>query len=225
MANLFLIPRWFFGYGVAFELIFAIITLAVALYSFKVYKLSNQNQPRLFGIAFLFFSISYFIQSILNYFIISEIAQNISTVMKLQSVTWFNAIGLYVHMFFFIVGLVTLAYMTLKIKSPKTFALLIIMFLLTFFLIDDKIPLFYVMSSLLLIFISIHYLLNFVENRKPRNFLVLVAFLLLLFGNLHFIFAVNHTIYYVIGHFLDLTAYILILVNLLLILKNGKKKK
>ena len=68
MANLFLIPKWFFGYGVAFELIFAIITLAVALYSFKVYKLSNQNQPKLFGIAFLFFSISYFIQSILLFY-------------------------------------------------------------------------------------------------------------------------------------------------------------
>jgi len=225
MANLFLIPKWFFGYGVAFELIFAVITLAVAIYSFRVYKLSNQNQPKLFGIAFLFFSISYFIQSILNYFIISEIAQNISAVMKLQSVTLFNTIGIYVHMFFFIIGLVTLAYMTLKIKSLKTFALLIMMYLLTFFLIDDKIPLFYVMSSLLLVFISIHYLFNFIKNKKPRNFLVLLAFLFILFGNLHFIFAVNHTIYYVIGHFLDLVAYILILVNLLLILKNGKKKK
>jgi hypothetical protein len=222
MASVFSIPNWFFGYDVIFELFFAIITLAVALYAFKVYRLSNQEQPKLFGLAFLSFSISYFVQSILNYLIITEAAKTICEVVKIQSVALFNAIRIYIHMFFFIVGLVTLAYMTLKIKSPKTYLLLLASFLLTFFIVANKIPWFYMASSLLLVFISLFYLFNFLENKQPKTFLV---FLFLLFGHLHFIFSLNHVIYYAMGHFLELLAYILILINLLLILKNGKKKK
>jgi len=225
MAHIFSVPNWFFGYDAILELFFAVITLAVALYAFKVYKLSNQEQPKLFGLAFLAFSISYFIQSILNYLIITEAAQAVCEVVKIQSVALFNAIGIYIHMFFFIIGLVTLAYMTLKINSPKTYLILLASFLLSFFVVANKIPWFYMVSSLLLVFISLHYLFNFIKNKQTKTFLVFLAFLLLLFGHLHFIFSLNHVIYYAMGHFLELVAYILILINLVLVLKNGKKKK
>jgi len=225
MINLFSIPEWFFGYDVAFELFFAVITLIVSLYAFKVYKLSNQNQTRLFGFAFLSFSISYFIQSILNYTIISEMAQTICNVVKIQSVDTLNLLGTSTHIFFFIIGLVTLAYMTLNIESKKTYFLLLASSLLSFFIVANKISWFYVFSSLLLIFISMHYLSNFIKNKKPKTFIVFLAFLFLLFGHIHFIFSINHIISYVIGHFLELVAYILILINLVLVLKNGKKKK
>jgi hypothetical protein len=225
MAHLFLIPDWFFGYNVILEFFFAITALAVALYSFKVYRLSNQEQPRLFGIAFLLFSISYFIQSILNYLIITNAAQAICDCISIPSLFLFNAIGIYVHMFFFVIGLVTLAYMTLKTKNITTYVLLLSTLLLSFFVVENKIPWFYMISSLLLVFISLHYLFNFIKNKRTKTLLVFIAFMLLLFGHTHFIFSVNHTLYYVLGHFLELFAYILILINLLLVIKNGKKKK
>jgi len=219
MAHLFLTSNWFFLYDVIFELFFAITALIVSVYSFKVYKLSNQNQPKLFGIAFLSFSISYFIQSILNYLIISEKAQIISNIGIL------NSLGLFSHIFFFIIGLTTLAYMVLKIRSKQTYILLLSSSLLSFLIIANKLYWFYAFSSLLLIFISIYYFLNFTKNKKPKSFIIFLAFLFLLFGHIHFIFSVNHLLYYIIGHFLELLAYILILINLTLVLKNGKKKK
>jgi formate hydrogenlyase subunit 3/multisubunit Na+/H+ antiporter MnhD subunit len=225
MANLYLVPDWFFGFDIIFELAFAIITLIVALYAFKVYRLSEQNQSKLFGWAFIFFSISYFIQSLLNFVIISKLSETICDVIKLQSVTILNAWGISIHMILLIIGLVTLAYMTLKINNPKAYSLVLLISLFSIILSLNKIYWFYFLSSILLIFIVIHYTQNYLKNKQSKTLLVLMAFLFLLFGHIHFIFAVNHALFYVIGHFLELIAYILILINLLLVLKNGKKAR
>lgn len=204
-----LVPKWFFGYDIALELALAVITLIVSLYAFKIYKLSEQRQSKLFGIAFLFFSISYFIQSFLN----------ICRIIKINNINIVNSIGVYTHINFFIIGLVTLTYMTLKIKSMKTYSLLLITMLLSLLFSANKIYLFYLLSSILLIYIIIHYFINYLKNKKPKALLVLIAFAFLLFGNIHFIFSINYGLYYVIGHFLELIAYLLILIDLILVVR------
>lgn len=219
MANLFLIPQWFFAYGIIFEIAFAIIALTVSVYAFKVYKLSNQKPSKYFAIGFLFISINYFLQSFLNILISSKLASNICGFMKIQGINTLNLYGIYLHMFFFVIGLITLAYMTLKLESKKTYFLLIIIALLSIVFAADKVYMFYIIASVLLIFIAWHYLENYLKNKQFKTLIILIAFLFLLFGNLHFIFAVNHGLYYVVGHFLELVAYVLILINLLWVFK------
>jgi hypothetical protein len=221
MSHPFLIPAWFFNYVILFDLAFAIITFIVGLFAFKIYKLSNQKQSKLFGIAFIFISIHYFIQSFLNYSIISKLNENICNFMKLESVNYFNTLGTYSHMILLMIGLITLVYMTLKIKSPEVYSLFLIISFIPILFASNKLFLFYALSSLFLIYISIHYLKNYINNKQPKTLLVLIAFLFLLFGSIHFIFSVDHSTYYIIGHFLELIAYILILINLILVLKNG----
>jgi len=219
MANLYMVPNWFLGYDLILELAFAIISLIVSIYSFKIYRLSEQTQSKLFGIAFLFISISYFIQSFLNFTIISKLNENIRIILKIISVNVLNTIGIYAHILFFITGLITLTYMTLKIKSAKTYSLLFITIILSLVFSSNKLYLFYLLSSILLIYILIHYLTNYLKNKQSKTLLVLAAFAFLLFGSIHFIFAVNHSLYYVIGHSLELIAYLLILINLILVVR------
>lgn len=219
MANIYLVPKWFFGYDVILELAFAVITLIVGIYAFKIYKLSGQGQSKLFGIAFLFISVSYFIQSFLNFAIISKIDENICAALKINSVNVLNSIGLYAYALFFITGLLTLAYMTLGVKSAKIYSLSIIIIILSLLFTPNELYLFYFLSSVLLAYIFAHYFVNYLNNKKLNTLLVLIAFAFLLFGNIHFIFSVNHSMYYVIGHFLELIAYMLILVNLVLVVK------
>ena len=219
MANIYLVPKWFFGYDVILELAFAVITLIVSIYAFKIYKLSGQRQSKLFGIAFLFISVSYFIQSFLNFTIISKLNQNICTILKINSVNVLNSIGLYAYSLFFIAGLITLAYMTLGVKSAKIYSLSIIVIISSLLLTSNELYLFYFLSSVLLAYIFAHYFVNYLNNKKLNTLLVLIAFAFLLFGNIHFIFSVNHGLYYAIGHFLELVAYMLILVNLVLVVK------
>ncbi|MBR9704573.1 hypothetical protein GOV12_04120 [Candidatus Pacearchaeota archaeon] len=219
MAYNYLIPSWFFGLDFIFELAFAIITLIVGLYAFKVFKLSGQHKIKLFGISFIFFSISYFIQSFINYAIISKLGENICNVIKLESVNILNLLGIYVHIFFFILGLVTLVYMTLNIKSAKTYTMILFITFFSLFISLNKIYLFYILSSLMLIYIVVHYFNNYSKNKQRSSLLVLIAFIFLLFGHIHFIFSVNHTIFYTIAHFLELSSYVLILINLIWVLK------
>lgn len=219
MVNIYLAPRWFFGYDVMLELAFAVITLIVGIYAFKVYKLSGQRQSKLFGIAFLFISVSYFIQSFLNFAIISKLNEKICTALKINSVDVLNSIGLYAYMLFFITGLITLVYMTLRFKSVKTYSLSLIIIILSLLFTSNSLHLFYLLSSILLIYIFIHYFLNYLNNKKLNTLLILIAFAFLLFGHIHFIFSVDHGLYYVIGHFLEIIAYTLILINLILVVK------
>ena len=219
MVHLPIVPEWFFGYDIFLELAFAIITLVVSFYAFKIYKLSGQRQSKLFGTAFLFISISYFIQSFLNFFRISVLDENICEALKIVSVNFLNTTGIYTHIIFFGIGLITLTYMTLRIKNAKTYSLLAILFLLSILFSSNTLFLFYLLSSILLIYIVTHYLINYLKNKQTKTLLVLVAFAFLLFGSIHFIFSVNHGLYYVIGHFLELIAYLLILINLILVVK------
>ncbi|MFH1500811.1 MAG: hypothetical protein ABIE22_02590 [archaeon] len=221
MVNLYVAPEWFFGYDFALEFIFAVVTLIVGIYAFKIYKLSNQRQSKLFGISFIFFSIAYFIQSLLNIGVISILEER---VVNVNQINLLNAIGfwsIYVHIFLFLVGLVTLTYMTLKVRSAKVYTLILIISILSLIFSFNDIYLFYVLASLFLVFITLHYASNFARHKQKKTLLVLVAFIFLLVGNIHFIFVVNHALFYALGHILELVAYVLILINLIIVWKNG----
>ena len=225
MVNVFLVPRWFYGYDIFFELIFAIITLIVSYYSYKMYKLTNESQLRLFSISFLFFSAYYFIQSFLNLGILEQINNKAISMFNLMNINFFNTFGIFLQAIFFTIGLVTLLYMTLDLDSKKIYLLLLLITLPLLFFSSNGLLLFYLLASILLVFIALFYFKNYTEKKSINSLLVFIAFDFLLFGQIHFIFSVNHAIYYVIGHFLELTAYIMILINLILISKNGQKKR
>ena len=219
MVSLSLIPNWFFGYDVLLELAFAIITLVVSFFAFKIYKLTAQRQPKLFGISFLLISLSYFVRSFVNFAIIIKLNEDICRVLKVVSVNTWNSFGIYAYVILFIAGLITLAYMTIKVNNSRLYALLLTIPIIILLLSPNPLYLYYIISSILLVFIAIHYFKNYIKRKQPKTLLVLTAFAFLLFGNIHFIFSVNHGLFYIIGHFLELGAYLLILTNLILVIK------
>ena len=218
-------PKWFFGFDVALEFIFAIILVAVALFGFKIYKSTSQRYIKYFSLAFLFIGISYIIQSIFNYFMLSKLNQAICIMIKLQSVALFNLYGMYTHMLFMTIGLVILVYMSFKMESKKSLWLLMIISLLAIFFSYNPLYIFFLISSVYLIFLVWHFLENYLKNKTTNSLIITVAFLFLFFGNVHFAFSMQHNIFYVVGHILELFAYLLILMNFLTIKKNEKKKR
>ena len=212
-------PPWFFGYDAILEFVFAVVSLVIALFAFKIYKVSDQKQVKLFGIAFLFVSLSYFTQSLFNYLIISRTNATICRALNWWSVALFDTLGLYVHMGLMIIGLIILVYMSFKTEKQRILWLLLATSLLILLLSANRVYIFFLLSSVYLLFITWHFVENYLSNRKTRTLLVAVAFLFLLFGNIHFIFSVDHQLFYVIGHFLELCAYLLILWNFFLVLR------
>jgi hypothetical protein len=210
--------NWLANYGIIFEFAFAVITLLVSIYSFRVYRLSGQTKSRTFGIAFLFISISYFIQFFINLAIITELNEKILNIIEIKNLITLDNISIFFHMIFFIFGLVTLIYMILGGKNRLMYVISIVISALFIVVSADKIPFFFIFSSLLLVFILSSYVNNYIKNNKGKTLLVMIAFFCLLIGNLQFIFLSN-PIYSMIGNFLELAAYILILINLLRVIK------
>jgi len=224
MEYVFLSPSWFFVYSVLLEAFFAVITMIISIYGFRVYKLTEQKQLKTFGIAFLFISFSYIIQSVLNLVILSKLDDDVALFIKLNSVYLLNLFGLYAHALFFITGLFLLTYITLNINSNRVMLLFLSVLLMAVLLSTNKIFLFYVLSSVLLIFTVWYYFSNYLKKKSVNTLLVLLAMIFLLFGTLHLMYSVENEVYYVIGHILEFIAYALLLTNLVIILKHGKKK-
>ncbi len=224
MANFMIIPTWFLGYNIILEAVFALITLIVSRYAFKLYKLSEQRQLMLFGMAFLSISISYFIQSLLNFAILFNLTEDICHMVKANNLNSLNFIGVYTYVIFFTFGLMLLFFMTLRIKDAKIFSLIFLIVLSAIFLSANILFMFYLVSSIMLLSVCLHYLKNYLDKKQTKTLLVLIAFVFLLFGRVHFIFALNHGTYYVLGHVLELGAYGLILINLLRVLSKNEQK-
>ena len=212
-------PEWFFGYDVVFELAFAIIALIVSILAFRVYKKTSQNNIMYFGVSFLLFSISYLIQSILNFLIISEINEQVHEALELDSIALFNFSGAIVHVIFMISGLAILVFTIFRTKNKVPLILLILISIFGILFSNNPFVTFYLFSTIYLIFLSVHFIVNYFRNKQTKTLLIAGAFILLLFSSFHFLISVDHQLFYVIGHFLELFAYLLILANLYLVLK------
>ena len=110
--------------------------------------------------------------------------------------------------------------MVLNVKNKLVYLSILFLSVLFLLLSIDKITFFFIFSSVLLVVISIDYLKNALDNNNKKTMLIVLAFISLLVGHIHFIFSVINEIEYIIGSFFELTAYILILINLLKVLKN-----
>jgi uncharacterized protein involved in response to NO len=223
MGNIFITPEWFFGYDIFLEVMFAIIALLVCFYGWKIYKITQENQLRLFSWAFLFIGLSYVVQSVLNFIILDDLDDVVIGAISLQSVYHLNLFGIYLHSILFLVGLLLLTYISLRVDNIKVFVLLILLVFTSLYFSPYKTFNLYLLSSILLLFTTYHYLRLFWDNRKGTTLMVLLAMFLLFIGNASFIFATDKASYYVVGHILELLAYTLVLANLLIILGKGKK--
>ena len=206
-------PLWFINYGISLELAFAITTLIVSYYAYIIFKLTDQWQIRLFSLGFFSISLSYFIKSYVNF---SAINQGNSIVIY---------IWLYTYLALFLVGLINLAYMALNTKSFKTYALISSLSMTALVFSENPIIVFYLISSIYLLFISHYYYHNYQRHKTKNTFIVLLAFIFLMLGNIQFIFSIDNPFFYVLGHSLELIAYILILSNLIMMINKNEKRK
>jgi len=98
----------------------------------------------------------------------------------------------------------------------------------------SRLWLLYPISSILLLFIAIHFFLVYSNNKNKKVLVSLISFLLLFLSRIEFvlaskdismIFGENRCLHFVAGHMLEAIAYILLLSNLVTIIKHEQKKK
>lgn len=235
MSQLYLIPSWFFEFGIILELLFALITLAVAIYSFFVYKYCLERECKLFGLGFLAIAFSYFSWAFVSWYVPFRLKAQ-GGVVSLDGLSELVTIGVYLHAFFFLVGLTTLTYLTFDIKGKRNYSLILSLVLVLLIFASQKIIAFYFTCALLLLYVLFYYGRGYIDGEGPRNPFLFLAFLFLFLGSVDFtLSAVNH-VHYVVGHIFYLVGYGFILINFIMMLrplrklrrkgdKDGKKKR
>ena len=223
MVYLYLAPKWFVFYSLGLELVFAFVTLLVALYAYKVYRITKEEQTRLFSLGFISISLSYLIWGILNLAAITEL-NSTTTALELKEVSSLLSFGVYSHIVLFLLGLLIIGFNTFKIKNFRAFLLILLLGGLAVFSPGQTAKMYYVVSGLLLVFIAGHYLFEYTQRKNRGLFIMFFSFSLLFIALFELMLSVWTTVDYVIAHMLVLASYLLILANLLLTLKHGKKK-
>lgn len=216
MVGVYVVPPWFFGYDILFEVIFAVVASLVSLYAFKVYKLSGQKPTQVFGTAFLLIAFSYLVQAFMNLLIITKLNSSLCVLMKIHDVTVLNYLGISLHLFFFMLGIFLLSITSLRIEDIKVQAMLLLIILASLVLTDEVFLIFYSISSIMLLFIVIHHVENYLQHRHRNPLLVLIGFALLLCSSITFLLSGRIGIYYFIGHIFELAAYVMLLISLML---------
>lgn len=219
MTQFYIVPRWFFGYDVALEIIFGVITLLIALYSFRIYRLSALRESRVLGSGFLSMSLGYFFWSALNLYVTSQLNEP-SLDVPLQHLFSVASLGVSAHIFFLVMGGATLAYMALSGRSYLLYSTLLTLSLLIIVFAYNKALAFYFVSSFLLFLVLIHYVSVYRKRHHNGSLLLLFAFFFVFLGNVVFIFATLHAFPYVVGHLLQLLGYLLALASLISILRS-----
>ncbi len=216
----------FFVYNLVFGLIFLITTSLVSIFSYRVYKLTRQDQLRLFSLAFLGFSLAYAVRSLIELITFSKLNVMLVDGMGRREIAEvifpLRAVSDYAFMLFFIGGQILLTYMTFKTKNRPMLFLLFGTVFLSLLLNPLPLFLFHILASLFFIIIVIHYYKNYKIKRKLQAFLVFLAFVFLFLGNLTLILSTRNPAPFTLGRILELIAYFFILTDLILIYKKKK---
>lgn len=214
MDYTYIIPNWFFGFDIAMEILFAIITFLVAIFAFRVGRLTKERKIKLFGMSFLLIGLSYLLWAGINFWFANLGPDGLQD-LTIQGVTLIGTLSLYAYTILFTSGLATLAYLTCDVKKGKVYYLVFGLSLLVLFSSFNKLAMFSVLSIFLISVITYHYFEEYLKNKNKKSLLVLVAFLFLFVGNIAFIYSSVYYQAYVAGHVLELVAYVLILINLI----------
>jgi hypothetical protein len=200
-------PYWLFGYEVVFNIVLTLITLAISYYSYKAYTLYHTKKSKLFAIALATYALAYLVQAVFG----------LLSVGGLGEVTTLIYWGTYFHVMIFIMGTVTLAYMISEIERPGMYCLLLSLCLFPLLFFKMSLYLEYILISTLLFYVFINYVLR-CRGKTNISRRIPFAFGLLFLSGLHLIFSLSNQVFYILGNILELIAYIVLLINLVVAL-------
>jgi hypothetical protein len=212
------LPPWFASSEILIQLVFAFVTLFIAYYSYKVYKLSSQQPSLLYGLGFLGVSVSYFVQAILNFFVLrgvqsDQIIQAV-TAGAMDHVIPLSVVAVVLHMILMTASFGLLAYVTLKSRGVKP---LLLIWSLSFaaLLFADKFTIaFYLICAILLLYITAQYYQRLDKYRTLSSLQVFLGFGMILLGMAQIGLALTFNLLYITGHFVALVGYLLLLWSL-----------
>jgi len=225
-------PTWFAGPDLYVDLFSALVLSLIAITSWKFYKInnSNKNQRNMF-IAMTFLATS-LIFKVITYFSIYLTQYKINmfhiadeVVYQLQAYNNVYVALFLLHSICGLVGLFILFSILVKLKHKSMFLFTIYLLVVSIFLSTSAYLSFHLTSFILSIAIAIFYYKNYLKNKIEVTKLISASFFVLSLSQAFFLVLQIHSILYVVAELIQLIGYILLLISLTMVLKNGKKKR
>ncbi|PIO00495.1 hypothetical protein COT72_02205 [archaeon CG10_big_fil_rev_8_21_14_0_10_43_11] len=171
------------------ELAISCITFIIGLYLFRIQLVTRERKHKLLGIGFLLISIAF----------ITKVGLNIAELYFSFSNLFLRSVWILAYSAFLLFGYTTLDKLFLDIRRYRLFALQIIIYVLSLFLIYTYSPLFHeLIGAILLTFPVLYFYENYAKKRSRNALLVLLAFFGLLVSHLsYFLIFINSSLFFV----------------------------
>ena len=222
-------PDWFLTSDVFINIFSLIVLIFITSLAFKSYKMSEKKSALYLGLGFLLIAlaeIATIITKLPLYYDVGTISQIGSAVVNsdiVSTVDIFYYIGFFFSRFFTLLGLYVLYKLPAERVGGEFF--LYVYFITIISMLSQ--PFYFVhhfTALILLVFIINKYSKIYLKERARNTKTLVVAFVLLAFGQWIFLFSKLSAIY-VLGQLVQLAGYITLLMLIIKIIQDGKKEK
>lgn len=218
-------PIWFNGWDIVFESIIVLIALLIAAYSWKAYKLNKENRFAYFSLALLLIALGMGLKIITGSITYFDPAKDVALETlrplageHLEFTPLLYRLGFFLQMVPVLGALLLIFFVSQKPRDRlhkyyelSQIALFAYLILLISVVSNFKYFVFYLTSAVLLGLITLNYYKNYLNSGNTNAFRVMVAFLIMLFANIFFVFVFLVEEFYVIAEVLLLTGFLVLL--------------
>ena len=215
-------PSWFSGMAISLELLFAIVTMLIALFAYRAYKVVQERDVLLFGIAFFSIGLGYLQEVIYNasqLFSLTRYSLSpiIGPVANTMNIGFMVAL---IHMITFIFGLSLLVYLILPRRNKKLFVIIAGLGLIGLFTSSNIVLTFFLINSLMLLALTLHYYQLFLKKNSKSSLYNFIGFGSIFLGQLQLAIATQEfSTLYIASHITTLFGFILLLLNLFRVMR------
>lgn len=235
MLDIVFSPKWFNGFDCIFEFISAFVLILIASYSWKLYKFNKNKNFKDFSIAFFVLAIAFIFKILTNITVYYNVLETYQSGLLSFTISSIKASSIFYNGGYFFYKLLTLFafYLLIIIIDKREMNSLFIIYFITITTIFSNWT-YYIFHTTSLLFVGYITWLYFKSYRqkvcdlcdkKANNIKYpFLAFLVITISNMLFIFIGFNSYIYVVGEYIQLLGYIILLYAFIRVLKYGTKK-
>ncbi len=233
-------PQWFRGLDIAIDIVGIVTLFALGIFSFQLYKMKKERCSFWISMAFFIIALSFMFKILTNFTIYYHVLETRQfgfmtfEYKTVHSSYILQYIGLVASRLLMLVGLYTLYSAYQKNQSKITTALVLYFIIVLNIFIHQNMCLvnnctspyylFYLTSLILLVMITHHYIMTFKKTLNNNTLLLAAGFGIIAVSQAFFMFIHLSPALYVVGEFIQMIGYVLLLATLILVFRHGKKK-
>jgi hypothetical protein len=212
-------PIWFRGIDTLFTLIFAFVTMFLALMSYRAYKVTELNRHKYFSLSFILMSLGFLVYGIASMLLITHVVTDLDQMLKNFDIFFMVYAGLLIFAY------TIMSAVSLQIYDKKAIALMLLLAgLFTMFSYQHYLK-FHMISLVFLGFLAYKFYTNYKEKENYNAKLVFISFYLLAAAEVFALVFLYTASFYVVTQIIQLLGYLLLFYMLTRVLQYGREKR